>query len=294
MKKRGQITIFIVLGIIILAVTGISFFIFNSFSPVVGAPDSASIENFIQTCIDSSLEEAVNTVAKNGGYSSFTKSFTDSLFKVKYWYFVGDSIMPSLKAIEEQIAIETRSLLDNCLDDFNVFKKEGYEVINSNIVSDDAEVLTDAYSAWDNLPIITISNDNIRALFPMQLILRKGEVSKLFDIYAGGVNVPFGLFYDLSKEIIDLLISSPESICLSCLSMIGNKNNIVIKYERYGADYFMTLEGPKKEFTLHWAAGYSGPRGILVPPDFYFDYNLFDDLTEEQTKHVLNVLEGNR
>ncbi len=60
LSKKGQLTIFIIIAILIIAVVGL-FFVFRGGiqkeKPV--SPESAPIKNFVQECLDDSLEEVV-------------------------------------------------------------------------------------------------------------------------------------------------------------------------------------------------------------------------------------------
>ena len=70
-KKRGQITIFIIIAILIIGIVAL-FFIFKSNINIgkkqTYAPEVAPIVNFVQECLDETLKEGVLYLASHGGY----------------------------------------------------------------------------------------------------------------------------------------------------------------------------------------------------------------------------------
>jgi hypothetical protein len=67
MKKQGQITIFIIIGILLVAAIAIFLLIRSITIPQGGAtPEISSL--FIQACVEDSLEEAVQKISSQGGY----------------------------------------------------------------------------------------------------------------------------------------------------------------------------------------------------------------------------------
>jgi hypothetical protein len=60
MEKRGQLTIFIIIGIVILIILGVVFFVVYSPGSVRTPPDDFSdVQNYVDACVESSLKDAV-------------------------------------------------------------------------------------------------------------------------------------------------------------------------------------------------------------------------------------------
>ena len=76
-NKRGQTTIFIIIGILIVAGVLIFFFLSNEKirNPFVSAEENP--ERFISICIEKALREKLETIMIQGGYmeNSFNKTF---------------------------------------------------------------------------------------------------------------------------------------------------------------------------------------------------------------------------
>ena len=93
MKKRGQVTIFIIIAILIIGAVAL-FFVFNGtlrkFETI--NPEVAPIQKFVQECLDETLESAVYDIAKRGGYND-PENITSA--GVTYYILGGENLMPS-------------------------------------------------------------------------------------------------------------------------------------------------------------------------------------------------------
>ena len=68
MKKRGtrgQLTIFIIVAILVVAIVAL-LFAFPKLRTSVGFEKPESPENFIQTCLEDTIKENVETLSKQG------------------------------------------------------------------------------------------------------------------------------------------------------------------------------------------------------------------------------------
>ncbi|MEK6823424.1 MAG: hypothetical protein AABY06_00155 [Nanoarchaeota archaeon] len=65
-KERGQITIFIIVAIMVIAIVAL-LFAFPKLKTAVGFEKLQSPENFIQTCLEDTINENVNIISKQGG-----------------------------------------------------------------------------------------------------------------------------------------------------------------------------------------------------------------------------------
>src|SRR3989344_5255805 len=71
--KRGQVTVFIILGIIIVAVIGITYFIISERAKQIKQENKFDesklqpLKEYIESCIESEGEKALNIIGKQGG-----------------------------------------------------------------------------------------------------------------------------------------------------------------------------------------------------------------------------------
>ncbi len=115
LKKRGQISIFIIIGIIILLASGLTFYIIartnktESVEPIVEKIPTQlyPIKTFIEQCIDKTATDAVILIGGSGGYTDISKfgithtadpttsqavEFSpESSMNVAYWWYLKSS-----------------------------------------------------------------------------------------------------------------------------------------------------------------------------------------------------------
>ena len=66
MKKRGQVTIFIIIAILVVAIIAVIFAVSPKLRSSISG-ETESPENFIQTCLEDRIEETVETISLQGG-----------------------------------------------------------------------------------------------------------------------------------------------------------------------------------------------------------------------------------
>ena len=64
--KRAQLTIFIIVAILVIAIVAL-FFAFPKLRTSVGVEKLETPENFIQTCLKDTIQENVETISSQGG-----------------------------------------------------------------------------------------------------------------------------------------------------------------------------------------------------------------------------------
>lgn len=138
-NKKAQITIFLILGVVVLIAVGFILYITNiskkaSFkseepSNIISVKDSA--EFFTQTCLNNVLKEALNKLGENGGYIYRTPNLKiqytqDYMFT--FLYIDRTNFLPSLDIIKSDIEKYINENLRYCLDDFVIYEKQGWNI----------------------------------------------------------------------------------------------------------------------------------------------------------------------
>ena len=135
MKKRGQVTIFIVLGIIVLVVFGLLFalkidFVEDLFGGESGrqfdSVDIEAVKDSISFCVEGSLLDAVNHISNRGGYfspinSSFYARDVYGVLVTYVWTSDYGTRLPSLTGLGDQIKLymddsDNRVLIEECIE----------------------------------------------------------------------------------------------------------------------------------------------------------------------------------
>ena len=87
MKKRGQVTLFIIIGMLILILTSIGFFWINYLRTIdrrVITDEIKPVTNYVDLCVEATARDAVERLGLQGGYIDIP----DSILNNPYAYIV--------------------------------------------------------------------------------------------------------------------------------------------------------------------------------------------------------------
>jgi|TARA_Y100000034_G_C6854551_1_gene388133 hypothetical protein len=213
MKKRGQVTIFIIIAIFLIA--GITiYFTFRNSSDIVNIPLSIqpAYSQFI-SCFEETSKESVNYISKHGGYYNAPIETSIVYFSddIPYYYLDSQAHIPSLEKIQNELEAYIEANLDLCFNKESL-KEQGFEIglrdysISSNIKENEIK--------FNMLNILSISKND--------------ETSEIKDIKINIDKNLLNLYYS-SEEIIKTYSKKPGAICLSCLEDISENNNVFIE-----------------------------------------------------------------
>lgn len=121
MSKRGQVTLFIVIGLIILGVVGFLILLSSEKSPqeIPVVLETSAITSYVEECLYSTTEKAILENGISGGYFLLPEHSTTDFFE-NVPYFDLQSF-PSDEIIADEVGKYVDVMLDFCLDDFEVF-----------------------------------------------------------------------------------------------------------------------------------------------------------------------------
>ncbi len=208
MRKRGQITIFIIIAIIIVACV-VGFFLFRQelkLEDIFTSKDN-SVYLFVENCITDTGKDAIYHVAENGGY--FLSHEFSTSEGIPYYYYNGKNYMPSKTRIEKEISYYMNQILSFCTEDFIDFP-------NLNITEREIETET------------KITNDEVIFNVKYPLTIKEGEeTTRIEDFKNIKIPVRLDTIYNSIEEIIEEQ-SNYESICLSCILDISLENDLYI------------------------------------------------------------------
>ncbi|MDD5253795.1 MAG: hypothetical protein PHG05_01665 [Candidatus Nanoarchaeia archaeon] len=208
--KRGQVSLFVIIGIIIVVVLG-AFIAFRevmlnkSNEILTGEKEGEEIEsvkNFVESCLQQVTFSGSQLMGLQGGYldveddnipiSDFNKvsnklSFGD--LEVPYWYYrkannVDKLQYPSLGEIEKNLGIYVKSNLDLCLNNFSGFS--GY-----NIKTGEKEVK------------ISIENNEIGTGLNMPTTIKRADKEFKIEDFSSVLESDFGELYKIAVQILE-------------------------------------------------------------------------------------------
>ncbi len=145
-SKRAQVTIFIILGIIIIAVGALIYFLYPQIKSTLLT--SSNPESFIQTCMSDALTQAIENISLQGGsikpqnYFYYYNPDLKQAYDVDYLcytnkYYLNCTIQqPALMShVGSEILADIKPAADSCFSSLqNNYKNQGYStsLINGN------------------------------------------------------------------------------------------------------------------------------------------------------------------
>ena len=233
-SKKGQITVFIIIAIIIV---GLGVFLFISKDVFIKkdkpySPNIAPIVNFIENCFEETLEDAVHTLSKNGGYYS-PINVTET--GESYYLFEGNNYFPSKENIEKDLSKYIDNMFFICSKYFEDFSD--YEIEQSNVESSSK-----------------LFEDKIILNVHYPLSIQKGSSSVILRDFEIEYPSTFGSVYtDISFFIEEDVLS--EDFCLSCISDISEYDGLssyVSSQKNNTFIFIITDKNPINKKPIEW------------------------------------------
>ncbi len=198
MYKRGQLTIFVIIAILIVSGIAGYFLLREEVEKQEIPQEFRPVEEKFLSCLNREAEAGKSILGERGGYiyppdfvpgSDYmpTSNYLDFLGSpVPYWYYVsGNNIqkeqVPTKREMEEQLE---RFLEENLECDFSEFRDRGYEVVLEN---GEAEV--------------NIYNNKISVGINSELSISFGGESAIVKEHSVDVSSNLGEFYNTAREI---------------------------------------------------------------------------------------------
>ncbi len=138
MQKRGQVTLFIIIGLILLLSIGIVIYLTTTrvVRPIeekIEVPaDVKPVHDFITQCLYNTAKTGVNLLGMQGGYIFIPKKIANTpaahirldtlgVFKIPHWYYEGEDRTPSIKFMQSELSRYVKDQLDLCISEFDAF-----------------------------------------------------------------------------------------------------------------------------------------------------------------------------
>jgi hypothetical protein len=262
--KRGQVTIFIILGILIVGTIAV-FFALKS-SPVEDKipSDIAPIYIYFLSCLEEETMNGINLLEFNGGYirmppfeagSSYMPFSSQLNFlgnPIPYWYYVsGNNIpkeqVPSIAYMENELAEFVDGKIRNC--NFDNYYSAGFEITQgvpkSNVKIRDGKVLVNL-----KMPM-NITHTNESFLINSHSIEFPSNLKKLYDSAVNLYNKEQTEMF-LENYTVDFLrnYAPVDGIELSCSPLVWNIEDVFSTLHHAIESNILALKTKGGDFTL--------------------------------------------
>ncbi len=210
-NKRGQITLFIIIGILIV-VGGIVYFVLRD---SIGLKNSNlntdQVNTFVINCIKETGEETIFELGKSGGY--FIAPNPNVYPNIPVYYDKTENNFITVKEIEEEISLLMEQKLFFCTKNFVNFPN--FEITQREINIDTSIDAEKIYFDVDYPIIVKKSNETTQ--------LKNFEVE---------IPSNFGKVYSAVKEFM-MEQMGQNQICLTCLLEISIINDLNVRMSDY-------------------------------------------------------------
>lgn len=232
MRNRGQVTIFIVLAIVILAIIFLFLFVRSKvyFGPATTENlmrEFPAISSHIEDCLSNALTESAYILGKQGGYIEL-KQETYRRIKGQSISYLCYNIpnqpsclnrMLTKSNIQEELKKAIMPKLSSCLN-IKSFEKSGYTLEFGAIPT----------------PIINIGYDTLTARLDYLVKIKKGSAQASLSSFSSTVDLPLGRLYATAQDIIkaESLFGTFDTMIYSILkSKLTNQLYTIILEQPY-------------------------------------------------------------
>ncbi len=204
MEKRGQVSIFIIIGFVFIITISLFFLIRNTNLKFgfAGSPDTRPIEHYIELCIKSSASDAIYLAGMQGGYTTTPNIYFESGYaRTAYWYNQGEDTSPNVEEIEQELSSYINNVLPDCIESLRIFEDMGYEFEFGNLNTE-----------------ATIYENKVDFNIQYPIKIKKGEsISEIKD-FQQSFDVRLGHIINIAKEIVEMEINDPDWIDMTYMT----------------------------------------------------------------------------
>ncbi|VVB77789.1 Uncharacterised protein [uncultured archaeon] len=206
LNRKSQVTVFVILAIVI--VIGVGAFLFLNNNKTNGTNEiNAPVSDYVQLCIEKTVNEGLKTIMFQGGYYNSPEKSTEYFFtKIPYYFYLGEVNIPDKKTIENELSEYIQNELPSCTSNLSVFENQGYKV---NLEK----------------PAVKTSLGkiiNMKIKYPIQVSF-EGKTSYLKD-FSYSKEFDFDKIYNIINEFSVEHQKNPDFVPIGYLSILAKQN----------------------------------------------------------------------
>ncbi len=198
-KKKGQITSFIIIGILLLFSVGLLIYVSQLRGGItIFAQQESPLQQYIGTCLELTAKDAINLIGATGGYMEVPENIAinerayfafapKTQPKIPLWYYRQEPRVPTMTSIESNISQYIVDNINSCLGDFTEFKSQ-FELSSRGNISAETIVSETGVTIELNYPLETRE-------------LQSGVISRT-DFVTRAIEVRLGRMYAMAVDIL--------------------------------------------------------------------------------------------
>lgn len=227
--KHGQVSIFILLGILLLFFIG--FFVFyqqefleNIVQPT--SPATSAVQAMVQSCLDTVATNTLFIAGFQGGYIEVTDSREEISERQLHYYYYYQDISPNITFIYDLM--------------------EAY-ILNNTVTCIEESSLRSVYNLsfeieQEHVAIQSDTQTTIELFLP--LTIHEATAITTIDSFTTTIPVAFEKMYGIAREIVKTITASDPLACMTCLHELAEENDIVLSINDYEqlSDYYVLFD----------------------------------------------------
>ncbi len=225
--RKGQLSIFVIVGLIIIIVSGVLYWNYNKNkiselknedSSIILDNHASAIKNYIEQCLYDVTKKGVYLIGLQGGYidpeyndlygdydqTEFIKSGS---LKIPYWIYEGQDISPKVEQIETKLERYVIVEAMNCTKIDNLPSLAGLDIELPD---------TNYYQTYFDFSLeesylnVSINENEVEVVYYFPIKLKQNEDSVLISNYYTEVPIALGKDLKIVKELIRNILRSDE------------------------------------------------------------------------------------
>jgi len=213
-KKGFGITMFIILGIIILIIVGFFIAVRGELVSLIKprGSDAGAVQIYAENCLDSVAKYSAYTIGKQGGSIYLNPNHFASLFLGVNYAFEGSKTFPSMDSLKLEMEQFIDGNLKNCTDGFRGFKQMGMQIeegdVNSTVILGPKSFIVRV-----DYPIKIISGDRETSIDVIQkeIPINLGRIFTETDNFVSGFSDRYNLTYLRGRSSSTYIIPFDEA-----------------------------------------------------------------------------------
>ncbi len=198
MKKKAQVTIFIIIGIIVVLAAGVGIYFYTQSVQQQAAAEAekaiaetpeAQVRNYVESCLKNSVLKGLELMRLQGGYISVPNDI-ETLeidgYKVPYWLTDKEMKIPSLIYMQDELSRYVAYDLQFCINDFKTFAEKGISVsiTSLNVVTEFA------------------ASVNVNMKYPLEIVA--ADKTTTLEDFSLSIPINFEQIYTMASDIANI------------------------------------------------------------------------------------------
>lgn len=189
MRKKSQVTLFIIFGIVILGAVATALFVYYGEEDIVTELKRVQIfytkikpvKTYIQTCVDETGYEGLKKIGLQGGYTEVPDyiSYQDTAL----WYLEERNIQPLLNETKMRLAEYVNENLKRCINASKYYREEGFFIEYDELSSD-----------------VTFGADDVTLKVTFPVKIRYGPFEQSYEEFIKRYDVRFRKIWELASK----------------------------------------------------------------------------------------------